>query len=225
MPPCLMFAKEPCGKDWTLEQEGGSVNWMYLQHSHSRFGCVPTSHGSYRRNVSSTFANGTASAFAIMDRNVYSVGSLGETSSSSLVFRRIGDGIFFCTNSLTFLYIFNLLPNSYRTGVPPLARPSPRTRPSSASLSVISSMRPPFVISRTPRLTRSTSSPSSTSRCTTALRPLSISVLSVAVPKLTAGSVLLLRGSSSAGAKKNPGTIKKTGGNHVRHSPFCWRWC
>ena len=102
MPPCLMFAKEPCGKYWTLEQEGGSVNWMYLQHSHSRFGCVPTSHGSYRRNVSSTFANGTASAFAIMDRNVYSVGSLGETSSSSLVFRRIGDGIFFCTNSLTF---------------------------------------------------------------------------------------------------------------------------
>ena len=80
-------------------------------------------------------------------------------------------------------------------------RPSPRIRRSSVSSSVISLMPHHLEISRKPPPTRNTNFPSSTLRCTTALRPLCISVLCVDVPVRLVVSVLPQRGSSLQGNK------------------------
>jgi len=75
-----------------------------------------------------------------------------------------------------------------------LERPSPRTRPSSALLSAISLMPHHFETLRMPLPTRNISFLNYTLRCTTALRPLCISVLCVVVPRRLVGSVHLQRG-------------------------------
>ena len=115
---------------------------------------------------------------------------------SFIACRAYSSFLFLCSKSKT-LYFCGVTQHvmiKTQTDVHPLVRPFPRTKPSNASSSVISSMPHHLEISRKPPLTRSTNFLSSTLRCITASRQLYISVLCVDVPGRLVGFVLLLRG-------------------------------